>query len=245
MFSSQGPGYETLPGPRDPRRVDQRPALRLVEVRWCLQVRMESWTSFLFNFWWVNFGMSQSGFPNSKYHLNKLWIDRYVVLPCSLGLVFWELARRTKSLEGCVEDYAQPYFEVVDADPGLDDMRRAVCDKGFRPTVPDRWQETEVKIIYPINTDYLTFSSTQRNIDRPLRSIWFLMVDACCSICAPWPGWWRSAGTPTRPPGSRRSGSRRPSQTSSLPPGQKSRIIVEFQWDLMKRLVTQRRNKHV
>jgi len=61
----------------------------------------------------------------------------------SLGLVFWELARRTKSLEGCVEDYAQPYFEVVDADPGLDDMRRAVCDKGFRPTVPDRWQETE------------------------------------------------------------------------------------------------------
>ena len=62
------------------------------------------------------------------------------------------MARRTKSLEGCVEDYAQPYFEVVDADPGLDDMRRAVCDKGFRPTVPDRWQETEVKTLYPINT---------------------------------------------------------------------------------------------
>ena len=74
---------------------------------------------------------------------------RYVVLPCSLGLVFWELARRTKSLEGCVEDYAQPYFEVVDADPGLDDMRRAVCDKGFRPTVPDRWQETEVNMFLP------------------------------------------------------------------------------------------------
>ena len=57
------------------------------------------------------------------------------------------MARRTKSLDdGCVEDYAQPYFEVVDADPGLDEMRRAVCDKGFRPTVPDRWQETEVNV---------------------------------------------------------------------------------------------------
>ena len=67
------------------------------------------------------------------------------------------MARRTKSLEGCVEEYAQPYFEVVDADPGLDDMRRAVCDKGFRPTVPDRWQETEVNIPNKY-TDNLTFS---------------------------------------------------------------------------------------
>ena len=68
----------------------------------------------------------------------------HIFLLCSLGLVFWEMARRTKSLDGATEDYAQPYFEVVDADPALDDMRRAVCDKGFRPTVPDRWQETEV-----------------------------------------------------------------------------------------------------
>ena len=71
-------------------------------------------------------------------------VSIHFLLLSSLGLVFWELARRTKSLDGCVEDYAQPYFEVVDADPTLDDMRRAVCDKGFRPTVPDRWQETEV-----------------------------------------------------------------------------------------------------
>ncbi len=57
--------------------------------------------------------------------------------------MFWELGRRT-NIDGIFEDYAQPYFEVVNSDPGLDEMRQVVCDKGIRPSVPNRWQASGV-----------------------------------------------------------------------------------------------------
>jgi hypothetical protein len=47
------------------------------------------------------------------------------------------------SVDGVSEEYAQPYFEVVDPDPGLDEMRQVVCDKGIRSTIPERWQAEE------------------------------------------------------------------------------------------------------
>jgi TGF-beta receptor type-1 len=47
------------------------------------------------------------------------------------------------SVDGVSEEYAQPYFEFVDPDPGLDEMRQVVCDKGIRPTIPERWQAEE------------------------------------------------------------------------------------------------------
>jgi hypothetical protein len=40
-------------------------------------------------------------------------------------------------MDGVSEEYAQPYFEVVDPDPGLDEMRQVVCDKGIRSTIPE------------------------------------------------------------------------------------------------------------
>eukprot|EP00096_Caligus_rogercresseyi_P011678 TRINITY_DN4684_c0_g1_i2.p1 TRINITY_DN4684_c0_g1~~TRINITY_DN4684_c0_g1_i2.p1 ORF type:complete len:565 (-),score=106.28 TRINITY_DN4684_c0_g1_i2:2501-4195(-) len=60
----------------------------------------------------------------------------------ALGLVFWELGRRT-NVGGIFEDYQLPYFDVVDNDPSLEEMKRAVCDKRLRPTIPNRWQASE------------------------------------------------------------------------------------------------------
>eukprot|EP00095_Tigriopus_kingsejongensis_P002260 maker-scaffold633_size121756-snap-gene-0.23 protein:Tk02260 transcript:maker-scaffold633_size121756-snap-gene-0.23-mRNA-1 annotation:"transforming growth factor-beta receptor type" len=57
----------------------------------------------------------------------------------SLGLVFWELSRRT-SLGGIVEDFQMPYYEVVEQDPTIEEMKQVVCDKQIRPSCPNRWQ---------------------------------------------------------------------------------------------------------
>ena len=67
----------------------------------------------------------------------------------SLGLVLWELGRRTSgggnAKASLYEDYQLPYHEVVDPDPSLEEMRRVVCDKGIRPTCTNRWEASEVR----------------------------------------------------------------------------------------------------
>ena len=68
----------------------------------------------------------------------------------SLGLVFWELARRTTVGEEC-EEYQQPYFEVVGPDPQIEEMKQVVCDKKIRPSLPNRWEQSEVKQIFVQN----------------------------------------------------------------------------------------------
>lgn len=60
----------------------------------------------------------------------------------SLGLVFWELARRTNVL-GVFEEYQLPFYEVVDPDPTLDEMRQVVCDKQIRPSLSSNWRSTQ------------------------------------------------------------------------------------------------------
>merc|ERR1719219_1258681 len=61
----------------------------------------------------------------------------------SLGLVFWEMGRRCSGGGILAEDYQLPYYDVVPSDPSLDDMKTAVCDKGIRPTCPNRWHTSE------------------------------------------------------------------------------------------------------
>ena len=59
-----------------------------------------------------------------------------------LGLVFWEVGRRTVSSEAeGVEDYLLPYGDVVPSDPSHQDMYQAVCLKSIRPQHPHRWSE--------------------------------------------------------------------------------------------------------
>ncbi|XP_040565362.1 LOW QUALITY PROTEIN: TGF-beta receptor type-1 [Lepeophtheirus salmonis] len=60
----------------------------------------------------------------------------------AVGLVFWELGRRT-NVGGIYEDYQLPYFDVVDPDPSIEEIKKVVCDKKIRPTIPNRWQASE------------------------------------------------------------------------------------------------------
>lgn len=61
----------------------------------------------------------------------------------SFGLVLWELGRRC-NLGGLFEDYQLPYYEFVDSDPSLEDMKSVVCEKKLRPICPNRWEDAEV-----------------------------------------------------------------------------------------------------
>ncbi|XP_014887096.1 activin receptor type-1 isoform X1 [Poecilia latipinna] len=56
----------------------------------------------------------------------------------ALGLVLWEVARRTVS-NGIVEDYKPPFHDVVPSDPSFEDMKKVVCVDQQRPNIPNRW----------------------------------------------------------------------------------------------------------
>ncbi|XP_040460751.1 activin receptor type-1C isoform X2 [Falco naumanni] len=60
----------------------------------------------------------------------------------SLGLVYWEIARRC-SVGGITEEYQLPYYDVVPSDPSIEDMRRVVCEQKLRPSIPNQWQSCE------------------------------------------------------------------------------------------------------
>ncbi len=64
----------------------------------------------------------------------------------SLGLVLWEVARRTSEDEGKAgcKEYRQPYFDVVGTDPGMEEMRQVVCERNIRPACPSRWEDSQV-----------------------------------------------------------------------------------------------------
>ncbi|KAI4805320.1 hypothetical protein KUCAC02_009944 [Chaenocephalus aceratus] len=56
----------------------------------------------------------------------------------ALGLVLWELARRTVS-NGIVEEYKPPFHDAVPSDPSFEDMKKVVCVDQQRPNIPNRW----------------------------------------------------------------------------------------------------------
>ncbi|KAG9355984.1 hypothetical protein JZ751_000828 [Albula glossodonta] len=60
----------------------------------------------------------------------------------AMGLVFWEIARRC-SIGGIHEDYQLPYYDLVQSDPSVEEMRKVVCDQKLRPNIPNRWQSCE------------------------------------------------------------------------------------------------------
>ncbi|XP_071791313.1 TGF-beta receptor type-1-like [Asterias amurensis] len=60
----------------------------------------------------------------------------------SLGLVFWEIARRC-SIGGIYEEYRLPYYDMVPSDPSIEDMRKVVVGDRQRPTIPNRWNNVE------------------------------------------------------------------------------------------------------
>uniref|UniRef100_A0A8D8UFU5 Serine/threonine-protein kinase receptor n=1 Tax=Cacopsylla melanoneura TaxID=428564 RepID=A0A8D8UFU5_9HEMI len=56
----------------------------------------------------------------------------------ALGLVLWEVCRRTKA-NGIVEEYKVPYHDLVPMDPSFEDMRKVICTDQQRPVLPNRW----------------------------------------------------------------------------------------------------------
>ncbi|XP_005478137.1 serine/threonine-protein kinase receptor R3 isoform X2 [Oreochromis niloticus] len=55
----------------------------------------------------------------------------------ALGLVFWEISRRTV-VNGIVEDYRPPFFDLVPSDPSFEEMKKVVCVDQQRPSLHNR-----------------------------------------------------------------------------------------------------------
>lgn len=56
----------------------------------------------------------------------------------AIGLLFWEVCRRTLSC-GIAEEYKVPYYDCVPSDPSFEEMRKVVCADNYRPSTPNRW----------------------------------------------------------------------------------------------------------
>ncbi|XP_026224295.1 serine/threonine-protein kinase receptor R3 [Anabas testudineus] len=55
----------------------------------------------------------------------------------ALGLVFWEITRRT-IVNGIVEEYRPPFFDLVPSDPSFEEMKKVVCVDHQRPSLHNR-----------------------------------------------------------------------------------------------------------
>ncbi|MCJ8741486.1 hypothetical protein PDJAM_G00071250 [Pangasius djambal] len=55
----------------------------------------------------------------------------------ALGLVLWEITRRT-TVNGIVEDYRLPFFDMVPSDPSFEEMKKVVCVDQYRPCLHNR-----------------------------------------------------------------------------------------------------------
>ncbi|XP_037928556.1 TGF-beta receptor type-1 isoform X3 [Teleopsis dalmanni] len=61
----------------------------------------------------------------------------------AFGLILWEIARRCNS--GMMYDeYQLPYYDVVQPDPSIEEMRKVVCGDKMRPSIPNRWHTSDV-----------------------------------------------------------------------------------------------------
>lgn len=55
----------------------------------------------------------------------------------ALGLVFWEISRRTV-VNGIVEEYRPPFYDLVPSDPSFEEMKKVVCVDQQRPSLHNR-----------------------------------------------------------------------------------------------------------
>jgi len=60
----------------------------------------------------------------------------------SLALVYWELARRC-NYGDITKEYQMPYYDVVNSDPTIEEMKLVVCDKKMRPPCSEEWDSIE------------------------------------------------------------------------------------------------------
>ena len=69
----------------------------------------------------------------------------------SLGLIYWELARRCEGGQEELQDYQLPYYQDVNSDPSIEEMKVVVCDKKVRPKIPPHWELLEVSLFVIYN----------------------------------------------------------------------------------------------
>ncbi len=71
----------------------------------------------------------------------------YIFYCVFIGLVLWEMCRRTVS-SGFVEEYRPPFFDMVPSDPSFEDMRKVVCIDQYRPVIPMHWESDPVNMCF-------------------------------------------------------------------------------------------------
>uniref|UniRef100_A0A3Q1EHG8 receptor protein serine/threonine kinase n=1 Tax=Acanthochromis polyacanthus TaxID=80966 RepID=A0A3Q1EHG8_9TELE len=75
----------------------------------------------------------------------------------ALGLVFWEITRRT-IVNGIVEEYRPPFFDLVPSDPSFEEMKKVVCVDQQRPSLHNRLHSHPVgHLITQTHTNATTF----------------------------------------------------------------------------------------
>ena len=85
----------------------------------------------------------------SPEFLDNSYLDSDCFVACkerdiyALGLVLWEVAWRCRTSRGICE-YQMPFYDKVPSDPSVEEMRKVVCDEGYRPPIPQSWEENEV-----------------------------------------------------------------------------------------------------
>jgi len=80
----------------------------------------------------------------------------------SLGLVYWELARRCSNSPIC-QEYQMPYYDSVPSDPSIEEMREVVCVQKRRPSQPDEWaSDAALKVLTKLMKECWFENSTSR-----------------------------------------------------------------------------------
>ncbi|KRF79146.1 TGF-beta receptor type-1 isoform X4 [Drosophila virilis] len=61
----------------------------------------------------------------------------------AFGLILWEIARRC-NMGMIYEEYQLPYWDAVQPDPSIEEMKKVVCIEKSRPNIPNRWHGSDV-----------------------------------------------------------------------------------------------------
>ncbi|EDW01781.1 GH21632, partial [Drosophila grimshawi] len=61
----------------------------------------------------------------------------------AFGLILWEIARRC-NMGMIFEEYQLPYWDAVQPDPSIEEMKKVVCIEKSRPNIPNRWHASDV-----------------------------------------------------------------------------------------------------
>lgn len=61
----------------------------------------------------------------------------------AFGLILWEIARRC-NIGMIYDEYQLPYYDLVQPDPTIEEMRKVVCIDNQRPNIPNRWHASDV-----------------------------------------------------------------------------------------------------